>query len=311
MKKLILLAFLWPVLLCAEITGPTTSTGSFTLSWDQSAAILYEIDSSGTAVDYWLNSPASISKPDGTYTYWEYMCIYMPFYQDWCFTVDTHQIAVNTGVGTPGSNYPETPKAQAAYEYEFRSGDFNGDGKIDVLVDRITGGPIDGSMQPYIIYQKANGVLEAKKPLSSQLAYARTFPINNTLNLMPGDINADGYADHMVENLRDVMGPSVVDGYVVFAAGSAADKTKPLGATEMNDQYMSFTGELSQWLNDDTYFADNIVNTIVPIYSFGFSCSYGFDWFAVSQASFPKVFVSQPLILFHMFLLNMGLIFLH
>jgi len=46
---------------------------------------------------------------------------------------------------------------------------------------------------------------------------------------MPGDINADGYADHMIENFNAVMGSSVTDGYVVFAAGSAADKTKPLG----------------------------------------------------------------------------------
>ena len=280
MKKLILLAILWPAFACADILGPTTSTGDFELAWTENEAILVEVDSSGTIVDAWSQSPASISKPDGTFTYWEYLCMYLPFIGDICFNSDTHQVAVTTGVGNPGSQYPENAGKQAGYEFVFRSGDFVGTGRVDVLVERIESGPIDGSMQSYIIYQHANGVLFTKKPVGSQLAHARTFPVNSTLNLMPGDINADGYTDHMIEGLQAVMGPAVVDEYIVFAAGSAADKTKPLGTAEIDDDFRTFTTDLSQWLNDEDHFSNNIMNTVIPQFSLGFSCSSGSNWFS-------------------------------
>jgi len=278
MKKLILLVILWPALACADLSGPTTSTGDFSLSWTEPSAILVEVDSAGTIVDAWSDSPAEISKPDGTFTYWEYLCLYLPFMGNVCFSTDTHQVEVTTGVGTPGSPYPENAGKQAGYEFVFRSGDFVNTGRVDVLVERIENGPVDGSMQSYIIYQHANGVLHTKKPVGSQLAHARTFPVNNTLNLMPGDINADGYTDHMIEGLKAVMGSAVVDEYIVFAAGSSADKTKPLGTAEINDDFRAFTTDLSHWLNDQDHFADNITSTVIPRFSIGFSCSFGFNW---------------------------------
>ena len=277
MKKLILLVILWPALACADLSGPTASTGDFSLSWTEPSAILV-VDSAGTIVDAWSDSPAEISKPDGTFTYWEYLCLYLPFMGNVCFSTDTHQVEVTTGVGTPGSPYPENAGKQAGYEFVFRSGDFVNTGRVDVLVERIENGPVDGSMQSYIIYQHANGVLHTKKPVGSQLAYARTFPVNNTLNLMPGDINADGYTDHMIEGLKAVMGSAVVDEYIVFAAGSSADKTKPLGTAEINDDFRAFTTDLSHWLNDQDHFADNITSTVIPRFSIGFSCSFGFNW---------------------------------
>ena len=279
MKKLILLAILWPAFLCAEILGPTTSTGEFLLTWSEPNAILVEVDTSGTIIDAWNSGPAEIIKPDGTYTYWEYLCIYLPFMGNVCFSTDTHQVDITTGVGTPGSPYPESAQKQAEYEFIFRTGDFVNTGRVDILVERIESGPVDGSMQSYIIYQHADGVLHTKKPVGSQLAYAKTFPVNNTLNLMPGDINADGYTDHMIEGLQAVMGSTVVDDYIVFAGGSAADKTAPQGATEINADFSTFTTDLSQWLNDDQHFANNIMLTVIPRFSIRFGCSGGFNWF--------------------------------
>ena len=279
MKKYILLAILWPAFACAEISGPTTSSGEFSLAWTEPNSILVEVDSTGTIVDSWASGPAEILKPDGTFTYWEYLCMYLPFVGNFCFSTDTHQVMVTTGVGTPGSQYPESAGKQAEYEFIFRAGDFVNTGRIDILVERIESGPVDGSMQSYIIYQHADGVLHTKKPVGSQLAYAKTFPVNNTLNLMPGDINADGFTDHMIEGLQAVMGPEVVDDYIVFAGGSAADKTAPQGATEIDNEFTAYTTDLSQWLNDDEHFANNIMLTTIPLFSIGFGCSGGFNWF--------------------------------
>ncbi|MDG1707086.1 MAG: hypothetical protein P8I40_10570, partial [Porticoccaceae bacterium] len=186
---------------------------------------------------------------------------------------------MTTGVGTPGSQYPESASKQAEYEFVFRAGDFVNTGRTDILVERVESGPVDGSMQSYIIYQHANGVLHTKKPVGSQLAYAKTFPLNTTLNLMPGDINDDGFTDHMIEGLQAVMGPEVVDDYIVFAGGSAADKTAPQGATEIDNEFTTYTTDQSQWLNDDEHFANNIMLTRIPLFSIGFGCSGGFNWF--------------------------------
>jgi len=278
MKKLLLLAIIWPVLLSAEITGPATSTGNFILEWSESDAKLREVDGAGNYIGSWLGSSASIFKPDGTYTFWEWRCFNLPFSNSYCFSNDTHQVTVAAVVGGP--SYPEESRIQAAYQYELRSGDFNNDGKVDVLVDRISTGPIDGTLQSYILYQYSNGLLEAKKPITSELINARTFPLSTLLNLMPSDINADGYADHIVENLNAVMGSSVVNEYIVYAAGSAVDKSKPLGGAEIDDEFRDFTTDLSQWLNDQNHFANNIANTAVPQFSISISCGSGIHWFS-------------------------------
>lgn len=278
MRTLLLLAIIWPALLCAEITGPVTSTGDFTLDWSESGAKLREVDGAGNYIGSWLGSSASISKPDGTYIFWEWLCINLPFSNSYCFSTDTHQVTVAAVVGGP--SYPEESRIQAAYQYELRSGDFNNDGKVDVLVDRISAGPIDGTLQSYILYQYSNGLLEAKKPITSELIDARTFPLNTLLNLMPSDFNADGYADHIVKNLNAVMGSSVVDEYIVYAAGSAADKSKPLGGAEIDEEFREFTTDLSHWLNDQNHFANNITNTAIPQFSIGISCGGGITWYS-------------------------------
>ncbi|MDG1707085.1 MAG: hypothetical protein P8I40_10565 [Porticoccaceae bacterium] len=79
MKTYLLLAILWPAFACAEISGPTTSSGEFSLTWTEPNSILVEVDSTGTIVDSWGSGPAEILKPDGTFTYWEYLCMYLPF----------------------------------------------------------------------------------------------------------------------------------------------------------------------------------------------------------------------------------------
>jgi len=90
MKKLLLLAIIWPVLLSAEITGPATSTGNFILEWSESDAKLREVDGAGNYIGSWLGSSASIFKPDGTYTFWEWRCFNLPFSNSYCFSNDTH-----------------------------------------------------------------------------------------------------------------------------------------------------------------------------------------------------------------------------
>ena len=105
---------------------------------------------------YWLTSDwssghAEIIIPDSTYSYWEYLCIYLPFIGNICFSTDTYQVDLTTGVGTPGSPYPESPQKQAEHEFIFRTGDFINTGRVETLVERIESGPVNGPMQSYII----------------------------------------------------------------------------------------------------------------------------------------------------------------
>ena len=76
-----------------------------------------------------------------------------------------------------GSSGVDTLAAQLLYGYVLRSGDFDGNGYIDVLVDRQTPGEVDGSLQTVILYQSSTGITPVI-PSSTELNNARTFPVD-------------------------------------------------------------------------------------------------------------------------------------
>jgi hypothetical protein len=60
----------------ALITGPTTSTGQFTLSFSASGYLSYAeylVDESTS--DIYLQSPATFTKPNGTYQFTHWVCV--------------------------------------------------------------------------------------------------------------------------------------------------------------------------------------------------------------------------------------------
>ncbi len=258
----------------AEITGPTTSTtGSYVLTWTgPTDSFLVEYDNTnGGWAHIWTDPTVPVTRPDGTYHYSTLTCTFLPFFELYCVAHAVHTVHVVIG-GPPGIQYPQTPAEQAEYEYEVRSGDFTGNGRTDLLVDRLTAGPMDGSQQTFILHQNMDGSLTAIAPNASQLSHARTFPLAPNVNFVPVDMNADGYVDHTLQNLSLIMGSSVTDEYIIFAPGTTLDKTRPSGIRAIDNEVKAFMDDIGRWFNKATHFTDNMQVTERPIYGIGFHC---------------------------------------
>jgi len=89
---------------------------------------------------------------------------------------------------------------------------------------------------------------------------------------MPVDLNIDGYADHIVENLDMVMGNNVQEEFSIIAPGTATDKSQPAAGRVFDAFARSFFSDLGQWLGNQSYFAQNIFTTQIPILAVGYIC---------------------------------------
>lgn len=262
----------------AEITGPTTSTtGTYEITWTQTDYLLWEYQASWEYADHvhMGGTTGPITRPNGTYQYAVLECTVVPFLTYYCWALSHHQVYVVIGA-PPGVEYPQTPAEQAAYEYEIRAGDFTGNGRVDLLVDRLTIGAMDGSQQTFILHQNLNGSLSLVAPTAAQLTHARSFPLAPAVTMVPVDMNGDGYIDHTLQNLTQVMGASVTDEYLVFAPGPTGWKGAPLAIRAIDDDVRSFVDDLGRWFNNAAHFSENAQVTYIPIYRLGYQC--GLAW---------------------------------
>lgn len=294
-RKLGLTLLLLPLPALAEISGPEKDLdGYFTLKWDGKGTLLREVDSeTGKVLRFWKGGSVDLTREAGRYTFHEVLCVTVPFIGLKCVSQDSHVVVV--GSGDAKTLTPDSLENQAKYKFTVRSGDFDSDGRVDVLVDRTSKGNTDGSMQSYVLYQREKGKVEAVRPTKAELKRARGFQTTNRLNLIPSDINIDGFADHMIENLRSVMGKSVVDGHVVFAPGTAKDKTEPSGDVAVDHEFTSFYADLAKWLNVSSHFAKNISAKTTPVYALGWYCTPA--WSDPLSGFFPAS-LCQPYIQF-------------
>ncbi len=270
----------------AVIHAPSTVEAGtpFQLNWENEIATTV----SGNGEIYQFSQrPVSVTlSTPGIYTYTEQFCfVYMGLH---CTTMDTHDIEVTSSGGGPGgpSGGPEPLHEQLAYEYEVRAGDFNNNGYTDILVDRLTPGGVDGSLQSVILRQTAGG-LSAHVPTSGELSHARTFAIASGITLKPNDINFDRYADLALEGVQSVA-PALYDRYVVFAPGEPG-VSAPLGLRAVDEKFKSFFGELLEWTGNPTYFTDQLFATISPVFGFSFDCSHDFGFSALMCLPVPSV----------------------
>ena len=275
MKRLVSVCLcLLPLSALGTITGPTSSsTGTFTLQWGEPGLpviTLEEVTSGGATIAEYGGGSAQFSKLPGTYYFNEMGCAFISGVGFTCFVVDTHQVTVTGG----GANYPENALQQADYDYQIRSGDFDSNGRTDLYVERISAGPEDGSMRSYIVWNNSNGSISAAHP-GTYASAAQSAPIDTIVNLLQTDINADGFADHIIERIDQVMGSGFEQELAVYAPGTEFNTSVPQGSAQVTDDFRSFFLDLARWMNDENYFDDNINATLIPIYHFGYFCSRG------------------------------------
>lgn len=258
----------------AEIAGPGTAATdySFTLTWSHPTESTTLKDVSPGSLH--TGGSATFAKSAGTYEFAEIYCVEIPpnDYGDIgqaCVTVDTHTVTV---AGTPA--VVEAPNLQAAYAYTLRSGDFDGNGRTDVLIERTSTGAIDGSLQTVMLMQDTSGALSSKVPTPTELTAAQAFAANSALSLDAVDFNYDGYVDQMVTGLSSIGANAA--GYLVVAPGGRRGSA-PLAVTAMDDAFHQFFDDLGESFKDSTYWSRNIHVTIRHVYRVGVSCSLDFS----------------------------------
>lgn len=90
------------------------------------------------------------------------------------------------------------------------------------------------------------------------------------------DVNSDGYADHLIERVDQVLGVSDAQELAVFAPGVASDKLSPQASTLVTQDVAHFLFDLGRWLNNANYFQENIQVEWSYIWAWGYECGVGY-----------------------------------
>ncbi|MCH7980207.1 MAG: hypothetical protein IID59_01780 [Proteobacteria bacterium] len=273
----------------AGLTGsPNPNTGDYTISWS-AISITQGIDDgyrllestnggaswSSTYYAYGL-SKSFANKAAGTYTYKLKRCALVTQWGEpmpQCNDSGFGNISVS--VTDPSLPVAAPYHEQLQYEYEVRSGDFDFDGFADILVDRLTPGLIDGSMQTVIIEGGVGGQTVVI-PTSSELANARTFPLNSDIKLGGSDQNFDGYVDILLMGLDALNSPAFpYDCLILFASGKSG-VAQPLGHQFMDEDYMEFFSNTAEAAVNPSFYLNNIQVTYRPEYDMRWDCEWRF-----------------------------------
>jgi hypothetical protein len=227
--------------------GPSSDPdGNFSLTWDVEGWSRYAVYMSFNAGPYRLihfdgtGRLNTYGKRAGTYYFTVGAC------DDITCAPSTSPVKTITVTGSPPL-HAEPLSEQALYEHTLRVGDFDGNGYVDVLVDRKSSSIQDGSLRSFILSQNASG-MTAINPSGSLLTTARTYPITTTLELQSTDLNFDMFADIVISGLKTV-NTTLVDSHITFAPGEI-NKPAPMGSRAMDSEFMRFFGDLRGWAVD-------------------------------------------------------------
>ena len=257
--------------------------GLIALDWSE-ATTLREVTADGKQViAEWSSPPMSVSKPDGSYYFEAQYCAVLPFSGESCWSVDSRVIILSSS--EEETRYPEPVEAQFQYEYRIRTGNFNDDSRTDFYIERLTSGPADGSMRSYVVWKDSFGnvITSALDPAYEETAASA--PISDELTLNQTDVNADGYADHVIEGLLDA---SSVEGFnetleqsvIVYAPGVASDKTVPQGTKTIDQDFQNFFIDVARGIHDPQYFEEivRLMNEPQPVWGLRWECGFEIIW---------------------------------
>jgi hypothetical protein len=216
-----------------------------------------------------VNAPFS-NKPPGEYFYRIEVIYTNEYGESWSTYSDSARVVVANGPVVPA----DTLTNQRNYQYETRRGDLNGDGRLDLFVNRVSGGQAgNGSIGKFILQQLSNGSFSVIDPSASQSSIAGGWQTVNVSTALE-DINYDGFADIVLGKLYEVI-PGAVDQVVYAPAQSSVNA--PKGSKAVDASFRKFLGDLTKWIAQPRYFENTAPIVQVPVYGYGVQCDWYWD----------------------------------
>jgi len=276
----------------AGLTGsPNPNTGDYTISWtaisvtgiDDGYRLLESTNGGSTWSKTYVaygTSKSFANKPAGAYTYKLRRCSLV---NQWGEPLpqcnDSGFGNITVYVDDPTLPVADAYYEQLQYEYEVRTGDFDYNGFTDILIDRLTPGLVDGSMQTVIIEGGVGGQTLVI-PTSSELSNARTFPLNSDIKPGGSDQNYDGYADILLMGLDALNSPAFPYDCLILYASGKSGVAQPLGHQFMDEDYREFFSNIAQAAVDSSFYINNVQVSYRPEYDMVWDCQwrYGQGW---------------------------------
>ncbi|MEM7280957.1 MAG: VCBS repeat-containing protein [Pseudomonadota bacterium] len=186
-------------------------------------------------------------------------------------TDDGELVAILFGNNNAMFAFPEigSLSAQMLFEYEVRTGDFDGNGYQDILLERLSSGSVDGSLQTTILEQDASGFTPVE-PTSSELNTARGFPQNQDVEVMSTDQNFDGWADAILTGIGSLSTANVNE-LIVYPSGIPGI-AGPVGVQPVDETFKEFFGNLEEYRENPNFFADNLNVELRPVFVTSVEC---------------------------------------
>ena len=253
-------------------SAPAASTGSYTVSYTRCTCTsdwLEERTEGGAWRVVGKGDVKFTGKAAGTYYYrvgywWSITDIYVNY--QWMEYSTEVRVVVN-----PNAPPIDSLETQLTYRYETRVGDANGDGRMDLFVDRTAGGQAgNGAIDEVLLLQRASGEFSARAPSASQSSAARAWP-RAGIRLIARDFNVDGFADVLLKGVGAAVGLSSLADQIVYAPARVLSSV-PLGVRAVDSQLKRFAADSREYFADSNYFVANAPLRVMPVVVFYYYC---------------------------------------
>lgn len=233
--------------------APAVTTGNYTVTYAPCSTCvshwLEERKEGATWIYAGTGTLTVTSKPVGTYYY---RAGYYAFDASRMATTLRYSAETRVTVATyvPPIDSLET---QLGYRYETRYGDGNGDGRLDLFVNRIAGGAAgNGAIDALLLIQDASARFSALVPSAAQSAAGRSWP-QAAVEIVLRDFNVDGFADVLIRGIARALGIGGALNQIVYAPGRVLTSL-PLGVRAVDSTLKGFVANARDYVVDPNHF---------------------------------------------------------
>lgn len=258
-------------------TAPSHVVGSYSVEWqDTTGSICWlseRVNGGAWATvpnSYSPTNNVSLSRSVGSYEY-----------QVACIDDFGGKLGPISAVGVVTSMPTLDPlETQRGYQFQVRSGHFDGNGKLDVYIQRSSGDTNNGVINKTILTQTDDGHFEVvENPTSGQLSTAASWPISTGVEPVVNDYNVDGRVDVLLKNLDTAI--AGVDDQIAYSKGLFfQDAAEAVAAIDL--EFEKFFRDTYNWILDPNYFSQAITPSM-PAYHFSldigvYFCNYWYGF---------------------------------